>query len=155
MIMFVTFGLTVMVDLVFAVQIGVLLSVLYFFVKMSKSLAVELHDLEGMASLVSDDLSSNHTLTYHLQGPLFFGAVERLEQALGVPKTKVTTIILRFGWVPMIDITALHCLEKLIKGWHQQQIVVKFSGLNAVIKHNMKKSGLLSLVGDHNVISSN
>lgn len=155
MIMFVTFGLTVMVDLVFAVQIGVLLAIAYFFVKMSKSLAIELHDLEAMAAPGGDNLSPQNTLSYHLQGPLFFGAVERLEQALSIPKTEVTTIILCFGWVPMIDITALHCLEKLIKSWHQQQIVVKFSGLNAVIKSNMQKSGLLRLVGEHNISAAN
>ncbi|NDA64616.1 MAG: sodium-independent anion transporter, partial [Chitinophagia bacterium] len=50
-IMLVTFFLTVTVDLVFAVQIEVLLAILYFFFKMSKSLDIELHHLHEITHL--------------------------------------------------------------------------------------------------------
>ena len=71
LIMLVTFILTVTVDLVFAVQMGMLLGILYFFIKMSKSLDVELRHLQDMS-----ESNVKGALEFVVQGPIFFGAVE-------------------------------------------------------------------------------
>lgn len=149
LIMLVTFICTVTVDLVFAVQIGVLMAVLYFFYRMSQSLDVEQHELE--------DLEANPeatTAVFHLQGPIFFGVVENLEKAMKLRGTRVKTVVLRFGWVPMVDITAMRLLEKLIKTWHKHQIIVKFSGVSSILEAHLDKSGLLKLVGKENILGS-
>lgn len=149
LIMLVTFICTVMVDLVFAVQIGVLMAVLYFFYRMSQSLDVEQHELS--------DLEANPealTAVFHLQGPIFFGVVENLEKAMKLRGSSVKTVILRFGWVPMVDITAMRLLEKLIKAWHKHQITVKFAGVSSILEGHLDKSGLLKLVGSENILGS-
>jgi SulP family sulfate permease len=154
LIMMVTFVLTVMVDLVFAVQIGVLVAIIYFLVKMAKSIDVELHELKDMTEPEDSASPDATTIVYQLQGPIFFGAVERLEQAMQIHKTDVKTIILRFAWVPMLDITALRSLEKLIHGWQEKGINVKVSGLNSILRDNLEKSGLLRKIGEENILAS-
>ncbi|NDH08221.1 MAG: STAS domain-containing protein [Gammaproteobacteria bacterium] len=148
LIMLVTFLLTITVDLVFAVQMGVLLGILYFFMKMSKSLDVELKHLQGM----SEEHVSN-ALEFVVQGPVFFGAVERLEQAMSYQPDAIKMISIRFAWVPMIDITAIRCLEKLIANWQAQGIHVKLKGVNQLIQKRLMKSGLWDKVGEDNIES--
>ncbi|NBX85126.1 MAG: STAS domain-containing protein [Gammaproteobacteria bacterium] len=147
LIMLVTFFCTVTVDLVFAVQIGVLMAVLYFFYHMSQSLDVEQHELADMEANPEAT-----TAVFHLQGPIFFGVVENLEKVMKLRGSQVKTVVLRFGWVPMVDITAMRLLEKLIKSWHKQHITVKLSGVSSILEAHLQKSGLLKLVGPENVM---
>jgi SulP family sulfate permease len=154
LIMVVTFMLTIFVDLVFAVQIGVLLAILYFFVKMSHSIDVELQELQHIVKNSEATTEQQDVMVLKLQGPLFFGAVERLEQAMKLHSPEIKTVVLRFGWVPLMDITALRSLEKLIESWQKQGIAVKLSGLNPLIAKRMHRSGLIHKIGAHNVIAS-
>jgi len=147
LIMFVTFALTVLVDLVFAVQMGVLLAVLYFFFKMSKSI-----DVESKIADIEQDSKEQGTVVFRMQGPIFFGAVERIEQAMQLHQQDIHTVILRFGWVPVMDITALRSLEKSITSWQKRNINVKLSGVNALIERRMQRSGLWALIGDQNIV---
>lgn len=153
-IMGVTFILTIFIDLVFAVQIGVLFAILYFFFRMANSLEVELQELKELAPYTQNETSNKDVLVFKLQGPLFFGAVERLEKEMQLQKDNVKTIIIRFGWVPTMDISALRVLEKLIIDWQSQKITVKLTGLNPLISKYMEKSGLLATIGHHNVVVS-
>jgi SulP family sulfate permease len=149
LIMLVTFFLTVTVDLVFAVQIGVLLAILYFFFKMSKSLDVELHHLQEMSE---DNLEETQGIVkFRLQGPVFFGAIERLEQAIEAHQRPVKQVVIEFGWVPMMDITALKLLEKFIMQWQQKDIHVKVIGVNTLIQKRLQRFGLWEKIGDANI----
>jgi SulP family sulfate permease len=154
-IMVITFALTVLVDLVFAVQIGVLLAVLYFFLKMSQSIDVELNELKHITEPSYEyEENKQGVVEFRLQGPIFFGAVERIEQAMQMHHEMIHIIILSFGWVPVMDITALRSLEKLIDGWHKRGIVVKLAGVNPLIEKRMHRVGLLERIGKHNIFAS-
>ncbi len=146
LMMLVTFFLTVTVDLVFAVQMGVLLGILYFFIKMSKSLDVELRHLKDMS-----EPEVKSALEFVVQGPLFFGAVERLENAMMKQHDAINMISIRFAWVPIMDITAILSLEKLVAKWQAQGIHVKLKGVNQLIQKRLKKSGLWDRLGDQNI----
>jgi SulP family sulfate permease len=148
-IMLVTFFLTVTVDLVFAVQMGVLIAILYFFLKMSKSLDVELHHLQDISE---DDMKvSKRTVKLRIQGPVFFGAIERLEQAMNHQHQPVHSVEIEFAWVPMMDFTALKLLEKYILQWQAQGIHVKLLGVDDFIEKRLQRSGLWAKVGDDNI----
>lgn len=151
-IMLVTFFLTVTVDLVFAVQIGVLLAILYFFFKMSKSLDVELHHLQEMSEEHAE--KAKGTVKLRLQGPIFFGAIERLEQAMNHQHQAIHAIEIEFVWVPMMDITALKLLEKYIATWQRQGIHVKLLGVNTLIEKRLQRSGIWAQVGANNIIKA-
>lgn len=138
--MLLTFILTITVDLVFAVQIGVLFAILYFFFKMSKSLEVELEHLQACSHDVVDEKKG--VVKLYLQGPLFFGAVDRLEKALSHSHQSIHQVIIEFGWVPMMDATALKLLEQYIHSWQAQGIHIQLLGVTPFIQKQMQRFGL-------------
>lgn len=88
-ILLVTFALTVFVDLVVAVNIGVILATLHFLRRMASSVEVEqqteqqLHDEFGHRGMKLPQ----GVLVYRVEGPFFFGAVENFERALASTHT--------------------------------------------------------------------
>lgn len=142
--MLLTFILTVTVDLVFAVQIGVLFAILYFFFKMSKSVDIELEHLQACGQDSIDEKKG--VIKFYLQGPLFFGAIEHLEKALSHPYHPIHQVIIEFGWVPMMDATALKLLEQYIHRWQAQGIHIQLVGVAPIIQKQMQRFGLHLIV---------
>ncbi|HVT36368.1 MAG TPA: SulP family inorganic anion transporter, partial [Nevskiaceae bacterium] len=82
-ILWVTFALTVMTDLVVAVNIGVILAMLQFMRRMASSVEVlRLDEQQLRGELAHAAPLPKDLLVYSIEGPFFFGAVESLEQAL-------------------------------------------------------------------------
>jgi len=79
------------------------------------------------------------------------GPYKRLEQALSHQHEAIKMISIRFAWVPMIDITAIRSLEKLIAKWQAQGIHVKLKGVNQLLQKRLQKSGLWARVGEDNI----
>ena len=153
-ILLVTFSLTVVADLLVAVQIGVLLATLDFLRRMSSSVEV--------AELAADDLDKelrtlglpalpSNILVYAIQGPFFFAAVEHFEHALAHSHTDPSVVIIRLKWVPFIDITGIHTLEHVVVDLRKRGVRVMLSGANEQVRLKLAKAGLLDLVGYDNV----
>ena len=153
-ILLVTFVLTVFVDLVVAVNIGVILAVLHFLRRMAGSVEVaqvterevaeEFHH-QGFAQLPPG------VLVYAVQGPFFFGAAETFERALASTHTDPQVLIIRLRWVPFIDITGLQTLEEVIGDLHHRHVRVMLSGANPRVEAKLRRSGLVRLVGENNL----
>jgi sulfate permease, SulP family len=112
-ILLTTFALTVLVDLVVAVNIGVILALLQFLRRMSA--AVELTQLSG--TQLELELRANGwpqpppgVLIFSIEGPLFFGAVDKLESALTQTRSNPATLVIRLSHVPFMDITGIKAL---------------------------------------------
>jgi SulP family sulfate permease len=153
-ILLTTFVLTVFVDLVVAVNIGVILASLLFMRRMSSTVAVQVHAEHD----IRQELSSNGltelpqgVLVYSIDGPFFFGAVETFERALSQTHTDPRLLILRMGGVPFIDITGLQSLEEAIQQLHKRGVRVMLCELTTRVEGKLRKAELLALVGDHNV----
>lgn len=104
-ILLITFALTVLVDLVVAVQIGVILAMLQFVRRMASSVQL---------LPVGDRALPPATLAYSIEGPLFFGAVDQLEGALSQTDAKPRFVVIRLLRVPFMDITGLQALQEAI-----------------------------------------
>ncbi len=153
-ILLATFVLTVFVDLVVAVNIGVILASLLFMQRMSSAVAVQAHaDHDIRHELSSTGLTElpKGVLVYSIDGPFFFGAVETFERALSQTHTDPRVLILRMGGVPFIDITGLQSLEEAIQQMHRRGIRVMLCELTARVENKLRKAELLALVGDGNV----
>jgi SulP family sulfate permease len=149
-ILVVTFLLTVFVDLVVAVNIGVILAILHFLRRMASSVEVhrssesELHDelaQYGFAAL------PDNVVVYSVDGPFFFGAVENFERALHETNTDSGTVVIRMRWVPFIDITGLQSLEEAIVELHKRGVRVMLTGANARVEGKLQKAGIIDLIG--------
>lgn len=156
LILLVTFTLTIFVDLVVAVNVGVLIAVIHFLRRMASSVEVQqlsaedLHQefaAQGLHSLPQD------VLVYSVNGPFFFGAVENFERAFTATHRDPRLLIIRLGWVPFIDVTGLQTLEALIAKLQKQQVRVMLTGANSRVNAKLERAGIIQLIGRDNVFS--
>jgi SulP family sulfate permease len=113
-ILLITFALTIFTDLVVAVNIGVILSMLHFLRRMSSSVEVVAQseqELHGELGVPGGGQVPKGVLVYAVEGPLFFGAVENFERALHQTHTDPRFVIIRLSRVPFMDITGIQALE--------------------------------------------
>jgi SulP family sulfate permease len=156
-VLFVTFMLTIFADLVVAVNIGVILAILHFLLKMAESVDVK---QETAAELFSEYFKAEEStlpadvLVYSVDGPFFFGAIETFERALQSTHTDPRVLVIRLRWVPFIDITGINALEEVILDLHQRNVRVILIGANPVVKNKLKKAGILNLLGPKNVFNT-
>jgi len=154
-ILLVTFSLTVFVDLVVAVNIGVILATLHFLRRMASSVEVQAQTAEQLQEEFGHRglAFPPGVLVYRVEGPFFFGAVENFERALASTHTDPQVVILRLRWVPFIDITGLQTLEEVIRDLHRRKVRVMITGANERVTGKLEKAGLLDLLGRENFCS--
>jgi SulP family sulfate permease len=151
-ILLVTFALTVLVDLVVAVNIGVILATLHFLRRMASSVEVQ----EQTTEQLQEEFGHRGltfppgVLVYRVEGPFFFGAVENFERALSSTHTDPEVVILRLRWVPFMDITGLQTLEEVVKDLQRRKVRVMLTGANERVTGKLEKAGLLDLLGRDN-----
>jgi SulP family sulfate permease len=152
-ILLVTFGLTVFVDLVVAVNIGVILATLHFLRRMSASVEVQAVDAqelhEELAARGAGPLPPD-VVVYKVEGPFFFGAVENFERALASTHTDPRVLILRLRWVPFMDITGVQALEEAVADLQRRGVRVMITGANPRVAAKLEKAGVIGLIGREN-----
>ncbi|MFO0695948.1 MAG: SulP family inorganic anion transporter [Polyangiales bacterium] len=151
-ILLLTFALTVFADLVVAVNIGVILATLNFLRRMASS--VEVAELKGgeLAQHAGLELPKD-VVVYSVEGPFFFGAVEKFERAMASTHADPRVLVLRLGWVPFVDATALETLEEALVGLKKRGVVVLLVGVNPKVEAQLEKAEILDLVGRENVFA--
>jgi SulP family sulfate permease len=150
-ILLVTFILTVFVDLVAAVYIGVILATLQFLRRMSASVEVKLATEQDLRSdLTQQGMTTlpRGVLVYSIEGPFFFGAVENFERALAGTHTDPKVLIIRLQRVPFIDITGLQTLEEVIRDLQRRHVRVLLCGANERVHAKLEKAGTIELLGN-------
>lgn len=144
---FITFSLTILVDLVVAVNIGVILSTLHFIGQMAKAVEVRKEEHSHDAAALPDNV-----LMFIVNGPFFFGAMEKFETTLADINTQPRAVVLRMRWVPYIDITGILTLERVISGLQKRGIRVIVTGANEQVRASLERSGIVTLLGKGNFI---
>ena len=146
-----TFILTVVFDLVVAIEIGMVLACLLFIKRMSEETHVDSWTYVDDDTPDVDEHLRRLPLqirVYEITGPLFFGAADAIEYI--VVKDFTTCLILRMRSVPALDSTALNALQNLIKVCKSKGITLVFSHVNEQPMKVMVKSGFVDLVGKEN-----
>ncbi len=152
LVLVVTFLLTVIFDLVVAIEFGIVAACVLFMKRISSESTVEGWKYTEDENEDSESLSrftvSKHIRVYELTGPLFFAVVGEISKIK--PKEYTKCIVLRMRSVISVDTDALRTLEELVKKCNKRGVQVVFSHVNAQPMKAMKKSGLYSLVGKEN-----
>lgn len=146
-----TFILTVVFDLVVAIEIGMVLACLLFIKRMSEETHVDSWTYVDDDTPDVDEHLRRLPLqirVYEITGPLFFGAADAIEHI--VVKDFTTCLILRMRSVPALDSTALNALQNLTKVCESKGITLVFSHVNEQPMKVMVKSGFVDLVGKEN-----
>lgn len=146
-----TFILTVVFDLVVAIEIGMVLACLLFIKRMSEETHVDSWTYVDDDTPDVDEHLRRLPLqirVYEITGPLFFDAADAIEHI--VVKDFTTCLILRMRSVPALDSTALNALQNLTKVCESKGITLVFSHVNEQPMKVMVKSGFVDLVGKDN-----
>lgn len=146
-----SFVLTVIFDLVVAIEVGMVLACLLFIKRMSEETKVN-----GWTYVDEDTPDVDEHLqklplqirVYEISGPLFFGAAGVIEEI--VVKDFTTCLVLRMRSVPALDSTALNALKDLVQVCKSKEITIVFSHVNDQPMKVMEKAGFIELVGEEN-----
>ena len=79
--MIITFGLTVIFDLVIAIEVGMILAAMLFMKRMSEESAVKgwkYVDSENDTDNLELKVVPNNVRVYEINGPMFFGAADKI-----------------------------------------------------------------------------
>lgn len=153
-ILLITFSLTILVDLIVAVYVGVILAILHFIRRMAASVEVQAQTSTDLIDeLAKQKLTSlpKEIMIYALEGPFFFGSVDVLEQALANTHTDPKILIIRLRWVPFMDISGLQTLEEGILALQKRGVRVMLTGANTRVKSKLRKTGIIDHLGKDNL----
>lgn len=148
-----TFVLTVVFDLVVAIEVGVVLAALLFMKRMSDTAEVTgwkyIEEPDVMPGEQEKLMHVNKAIRiFEVNGPLFFAAADKLLKINSKKYTKI--IIVRMRAVPAIDASAMRKLRELIERTRKKGIQVVFSHVNEQPRKVMEKDGFIDYVGAEN-----
>ena len=157
-ILVLVFVLTVILDLVIAIEIGLVLAAFLFMKRMADVSNVNLINMDA-----SEEGNENfsfyeenkriacpkHVQVYEVNGPFFFGATDKFLTAMESLDNKTKTLIIRMRNVPSMDATALKAFRSIIKNCKGKHISVFITGINEQPLEALKKSGLYSDIGEN------
>tara|TARA_R110001592_G_scaffold115058_2_gene315286 strand:- start:765 stop:1709 length:945 start_codon:yes stop_codon:yes gene_type:complete len=153
-----TFFLTVIFDLVIAIEIGIVLSSFMFMKRMSEAVLVE--------KITSDNINGEHlfddellelpknVLLYEINGPLFFGAARQFQETISNTHLQPKVIIIRMRYVPLIDATGYQSLKEIIKTYRAKGIKVILSGINEETKKDFEKNEMFSVLEEEYIFKN-
>lgn len=150
-----TMLLTVVFDLVIAVEVGMVLAAFLFIKRVAETTEVSLvtagDELETPEQIAHGKEIPDGVVVYRIFGPFFFGAAEKMEDALvrsgGLPRV----LILRLQLVPSIDSTALNALESIFERLSSSGGVLILSGTHRQPLQMLAKAGFVEKIGRSNI----
>lgn len=151
LVLLLTFFLTVIFDLVVAIEVGMVLAAILFMKRMSDVTDVQSWkyiDDENDADHIDLKVVPQHTRVYELSGPLFFGVADKIMKISLDNEQKC--LVLRMRSVNAIDATAMRNLDKIRHACRKKGITLILSHVNEQPMNVMKKSGFYDKVGADN-----
>lgn len=140
--MLITTAVTLIFDLVLAIEVGLAVAGVLFIQRMAKSVKVE--PLEVVGQLEMDhELLRERVVAYRIDGPLFFAVVsEFLDTLLGI--SNVDALILRMRRVNVIDASGANVLKTIKDTLERRGVKLLISGLQPQPTMLLEKMGLLN-----------
>lgn len=155
-IMLVTFGLTVAIDLTVAVEIGVLLAVFLFIKRVSETAL-----FRPMIDMMDSDSASESPLklpkgveAYEIYGPFFFGTADILQDALEQVEKAPKVFILRMRRVPSIDASGINALATFRTHCEKHHTTLILSGVREQPRKALESIGLAQRIGNENIFDT-
>jgi sulfate permease, SulP family len=149
-----TFVLTVIFDLVVAVEVGMVLAAILFIHRVSETTEVSLVTdedvLESPEQIAQGKKIPNGVLVYRIFGPFLFGAAEKMEDAIQRIGKLPRVLILRLHLVSAMDATALNALESVVERMQHASGTVILSGVHRQPLDMLRKAGFVEVIGREN-----
>ena len=155
LVLLTTMLLTVVFDLVVAIEVGIVMAALLFLRRMADVTEVRSWKYIGEDIDENNDPESinlkkvpDKTLVYEVIGPMFFAAADKfMEISL---EAGVKVLIIRMRGVPAMDVTALKSLQKIQAACKKRNITLLLSHVQEQPRLMMEKAGFADAVGHEN-----
>lgn len=151
LVLLVTFVLTVVFDLVVAIEVGMIIACVLFMKRMSEEAEIKgwkYFDDENDPDAIELRTVPQSVRVYEISGPMFFGAADRIAEITLKDFTKC--LVIRMRGVPAVDATAMHSLELLYENCKKNEVQLVFSHVNEQPFHTMEKAGFVDKIGREN-----
>lgn len=131
LVLVVTFILTVVFDLVVAIAVGMVLTVVFFMVNMGNTTKTEI-------------TAENNKTICKIDGPMFFATADKLNAIKPLPETN--TLIIDMNNVTLIDATAIKSISAILKNCEAESITLKLQNINTQPMSAIKKAKLENII---------
>lgn len=154
-ILLTTFTLTVVEDLVVAIEFGLVLAAVLFMKRMSdvyqiKNTDDDLFDEVRRKDDIDTKIIAKHVSVYEINGPFFFGAANKFLDSLENHKD-CKVLILRMRSVPAIDATGFHALERIYDRCQKDGVQLILSHVQKHVLKTLDKYGFIQKLGEDHI----
>ena len=153
-ILVVTFALTVIFDLTIAVEIGLLMAAVLFIRRMAASTSVQQLRPEHTQLFERHSIAGKNVpagcVAYRVEGALFFGAADTIDQLASQPST-VRVVILQLHRLVMLDTTGLLALSTLNQRLQAQDRTLILCGAGNEVTGMLRNARLAHEMGVGNI----
>ncbi|WP_210394899.1 SulP family inorganic anion transporter [Motiliproteus sediminis] len=158
LLMFLVLGLTVFVDLITAVGVGVFLANMYTVKRLSDV------QVDAVEALADDDqtlseaereqlaAAGGRVVLYHFNGPVSFGAAKGIQKKLASARSH-DKLLLDFSAVPYVDVSTALALEELIIDSRRSGADVYLVGLQATVEGVLRRMRVLRRLPEHHILA--
>ncbi len=159
-VLLLTMVVTVLFDLILAIEVGLIAAGMLFIVRMSRMFSVDPEALLGGEDspphhdspsevAAADRLRREQIVAFRIDGPIFFGAANRFFDRLLKVGGGIRVVILRLRRVPVMDATGASALDSLIDRLERRQVTVLLTGLQPQPRALLARMGILQRLDRH------
>jgi sulfate permease, SulP family len=158
LVLLTTFLLTVVFDLIIAIQIGLLMAMILLIKRITDTSGIEVIKSqignEGGEEEEEKLFIPKGIEVFEINGPFFFGIANRFDEIIRNNRKQNFVRIIRLRKVPFIDSTGLNNFSNLLKKSENEGIKIILSGVSPQLKKTLKASAIYDRVGSKNVHSN-
>lgn len=152
LILLTTFTLTVVEDLVVAIEFGLVLAAVLFMKRMSDVYQVtnaddDIFDEVRRKDDIDTKIIAKHVSVYEINGPFFFGAATKFLDTLENHKD-CKVLILRMRSVPAIDATGFHALERIYNRCKKEGVQLILSHVQKHVYKTLAQYDFVQKIGE-------
>lgn len=143
-----TFTLTIVFDLVTAIGVGMIITIVLFMKMVSEETEVKgwKYYCDANSEVTHLRELPKSVRVYEINGPMFFGMTDRITDISVKSFTKY--LIIRMRGVPSLDASGMNALENLYDYCKENGVKLIFSHANEQPVKTMRRAGFVDLVGE-------
>ncbi len=154
-----TFSLTIFVDLIAAIEVGVVMAAFLFMKRMVNATEIVSikqtfdPDDDESGAAVHSKIPSGVEI-FEINGPFFFGAADKFKTVLRDVNKRCSVLILDMRNVPILDATGLRAFEDICDKSKKDGIIILISGIKNQPREILQVAGLDVKIGRDHILST-
>ncbi|KMT21628.1 SulP family inorganic anion transporter [Clostridium cylindrosporum] len=158
-VLLITFSLTVIFDLVVAIEVGMVLVAFLFMKSMADTTKIECvkddkesNELNNEVIRKDENTSKDKVLIYEIHGPFFFGVVQKFLEVMKEVTPDYDVLILDLINTTAMDSTAIDALERVYQMCKNKGVKIKLINVQEQPRKVLRQMGFMELVGEESIV---